>query len=202
MKKCIVIQGPTQWLNEIKKSYQNCEWDIIYSTWEEDKNKYNIGETAIFNKKPKENGIGNLFYQQITTLNGLKYAEKNNYEYAIKMRSDMIPTNQKKFLDLFNKNMHFFYWHNHDGGYIVDYFMGGKIKEMIKLWQIDEKKTYKYSEQAITKTFKDNIYKNENYDFIGKLITKENDVFWLKNNLYLSTYSKDKLFLDNIKNEI
>lgn len=202
MKKCIIIQGPTQWLNEIKKSYEDCTWDLIFSTWEEDKDKYYKNEKVVINKKPKDNGIGNLFYQQTTTLNGLKYAEKQGYEYAIKIRSDMTPTNQKKFVSLFHKNIHFFYWHHYDGGYIVDYFMGGKIKEMIKIWEIDKTEKYKYAEQAITKSFKKNNFENENYEFIGKSIDENNDILWLKNNLYLSTYANDKSFLNYIKNEI
>lgn len=202
MKKCIVVQGPAQWVNEIKQFYKNSSCDVIYSIWKEDLSKYSSNDKTVVNEKPKQTGPANLFYQQKTTLSGLNYAKKNGYEYAIKMRSDMAPLQVNKFIELFQKDIHFFYWHNHNGGYIVDYFMGGKIQNMIDLWEINEKQEYKFPEEAITKSFFQKKMNQKSYHFLGDLINKENDILWLKNNIYLSTYANDKLFLKFLKNEI
>jgi hypothetical protein len=199
MKKCIIVQGPTKSLDEIKKTYLNCNCDIIYSIWEDDENKYDKNDTVVINKKPNVSGAGNLFYQQKSTLNGFEYAKNHGYEYAIKMRSDMIPINANKFINLFNEELEFFYWHNYEKGYIVDYFMGGTTQNMIDLWKIDELKKYKYAEEAITNSFFEKRMNKKNYHFIGNLINENNDILWLKHNKYLSSYAKDQSFLNYIK---
>ncbi len=200
MKKdlCIVIQGPSENVDQIKKSWPSNQ-KIIFSTWIGYENKYTNDDDVIFNKKPLNPGVKNLFYQKLTTINGLKKAQKDGYTNAIKIRSDMICKYPSKFIELFTHEMNFFYWHNYNGGYIVDYFMGGKIEKMIELWSINEGKNYDFPEQAITDNFKEKqMFKGE-YQFFGKQINIKNDVYWIKNNKNLSSYAQDGLFLNDKK---
>jgi hypothetical protein len=201
MKKCIIVQGQINHKKELMSCYLNSPIDIIFSTWLGEEDKLPLDSICIFNKKPSCAGIQNLILQYQTTINGLKYAHKNGYDFAIKIRSDMMPMNINKFIELFYKNINLFYWHNYQHGYITDYFMGGEINKMIDLWDLDLNQSYLYPEQAITKNFFSK-HLNKNYQFIGPSIVKDNDIFWIKNNIYLSSYSNDSLFTTQIPNEI
>lgn len=194
-KICIIVQGKSDYVNQIKNNWNDN--NVIFSTWIGEESKYTKNDLVIFNKPPHYSGPQNLFYQQITSLNGLLKAKEIGYKKAIKIRSDMLVENTKKFLNLFDKDLNFFYWHDYDGGYICDYFMGGDIDQMIKLWDIDKSIQYKFPEQAITKSFiHKKLYKNT-FKFFGKSIDNLNDIFWIKNNKYLSSYLEDNLFITN-----
>lgn len=195
---CIIIQGPSENINQIKKTWHQNQ-KIIFSTWIGEENKYTNDDEVIFNEKPKNNGVGNLFYQQITTINGLKKAKNQGYKKAIKIRSDMICTNPNRFIELFTNEINFFYWHDYNGGYLVDYFMGGNIEKLIELWSINEQKEYTFPEEALTDNFKEKQLFKSDYKFIGKQINIENDIYWLKYNKKLSSYSEDCSFLDYMK---
>ena len=201
MKKCIIVQGQINYKKELMDCYSNSPIDVIFSTWTGEEDKFSSDTICIFNKKPVNAGVQNLMLQYETTINGLKYAYKNGYDFAIKIRSDMMPTNINKFVKLFDKDINLFYWHNYRHGYITDYFMGGEINNMIKLWDLDLNQSYHYPEQGITKNFFSK-YLNKDYQFIGPRIIKDNDIFWIKNNIYLSSYSNDNLFTTKIPNEI
>lgn len=189
---CIIIQGKSDYVDQLKNNWINNR--VLFSTWIGEENKYIKNDLVIFNKPPNDSGPQNLFYQQVSSLNGLLEAKKMGFKKALKIRSDMIVKNTKDFLNLFDKDLNFFYWHNHSGGYICDYFMGGDLNKMIELWDIDLSNKYKFPEEAITKSFIDKkLYKNS-FKFFGNSINKSNDIFWIKNNKYLSHYSEDPLY--------
>lgn len=191
---CIIVQGPT--LENVKTYYNNnvssiC--DVLFSTWEGEEYKYTY-ENVIFNKVPLNCGVGNLYNQQASTLNGLLKAKCSGFKKVIKIRSSMIITNPCEFIDLFVKKLNFFLWHNHLHGYITDYLMGGDIDYMINLWSnIDKTKEWEYAEQAITNSFFKNVFhllEKQDFYFFGNLINQENDVICFKNKLNLSDKSK------------
>jgi len=194
---CIIIQGPSIHVDEIKKTMNG--QNIIFSTWEGDEDKYIKTDNVIFNKKPQTNGIGNLFYQQETTINGLLKAKNLKFEKALKLRSDFIVYDINKLLLILTSKLNFFFWHDYDGGYICDYLMAGNIDLMIELWSINKNSNYEFAEKMILENFlKMNLKKEEIYFFL-KDINTENDIYWTKYKKYLSSYNREESALNYIK---
>lgn len=189
---CIIIQGKSDHVDEIRDNWKNN--NVIFSTWIGEETKYTKNDLVIFNDPPLNGGPQHLYFQQKSSLNGLLKAKEMGFKKAIKIRSDMIIKNVEGFLSVFDKQLNFFYWHDHDGGYLVDYFMGGDVDKMIDLWEIDKSLNYRFPEQAITKSFIDkSLYKNT-FKFFGNSINKMNDIYWIKYNKYLSNYINDNSF--------
>ncbi|MDO5151427.1 MAG: WavE lipopolysaccharide synthesis family protein, partial [Oscillospiraceae bacterium] len=95
----IILQGPlvkddnftVETIKLYSAYYQGAK--IIVSTWvnvdseiEQELSRLNV--KIIKNKYPDKNGIGNINYQLITSLNGVKYAEELKAEYIWKTRTD------------------------------------------------------------------------------------------------------------------
>jgi len=188
----IVIQGPTSHLQQQKQVWK--DFSILFSTWKGCESFYNDDDNVIFNNFPLEPGPANFWLQQHSTMNGLLKAKDLGYQYCLKLRSDLIPTNPHKFLSCLDKEkLNFLCWHNHEvypkcSGYFVDYLMAGPLDILINLWDI--KKIFcSVPEIMLTANF---IKKCNNTDinyFLHNL-NLDNDLFWIKNNLYLSTYKK------------
>jgi len=138
-KQCIVIQGPTHDYERTAKSWAN--FDLIYSTWEGEKDKgHKSSDCVLFNKAPPTRGRGNINLQIKSSLEGLKKAAENGYEFSLKWRSDYIPKNDRKFFDILDKDkLNFIAWSDHDGGYLIDYFFAGKTKWLIEIFRETEK---------------------------------------------------------------
>lgn len=95
----IILQGPIAEKNnftvetvELYKKYYN-DIQIIVSTWENaprDIIRYlkSIGVIVLTNKYPTVNGIGNMNYQLLSSLNGVKKAKDNDSIYVWKTRTD------------------------------------------------------------------------------------------------------------------
>jgi hypothetical protein len=188
MKKdlCVVIQGPSSHVSDLKKSWEEYLPDVVFSTWKEDGISllYQDSDVVIQNNIPSVFGIRNLNLQRISTFSGIKFAKENGYQRVLKIRSDMTPIAAKKFIGLFHgddenskKNFYAFSWINHKNGYYTDYFMCGDIASMEYVWDFDGTSSYDYPEQAITEKIKDldkpivECYHKMNY---------ENDIFWHK----------------------
>jgi hypothetical protein len=193
-KGAIVIQGPSQFVPEIKKAWDG--YDLIWSTWKGDENYYDENDVVIFNDMPDNKGTKNIALQQKTTLAGVLKAKEMGYERVLKWRSDMIPTNANSLFELFdNDSNNFLFYHNVREGYYIDYFMEGNVDDIYNMWQFDELNPL-YAEKALT----DNIIKMNlvgNIRFFGKKITNKNDIYWLKNDLNLSTYNNNEDFIYN-----
>ena len=98
---CIVIQGPIAKENDFTletvkyygKIYPNVL--VIVSTWEnEDKQYLKQFESeknckVVLNKPPTNPGTGNVNYQILSSLGGVKEAEQYEKKYVLKTRSDM-----------------------------------------------------------------------------------------------------------------
>ena len=148
-KRCVIIQGPTHDYERMQKAWDG--FDIIYSTWEGEKDKgYKSSDCVIYNKAPQEGGVGNINFQRISTLAGLKKATEKGYDFALKWRSDYVPENSSKLFEMFDeKALNFIAWSEHRGilgaegvaphGYLIDYFFGANTKFMLEIFETLEK---------------------------------------------------------------
>jgi hypothetical protein len=186
----IVIQGPSDYVEQQKKAWS--DFTIVWSTWIGEETKYRKEDITIFNEIPNDRGINNFALQQKSTLSGLERGKELGFKKAIKWRSDLIPTNSKKLLELFKPDyLNFLSWHN-TGNYFVDYFLGGNIDELLEIWKTN--KIYaQYAEEILTEQMKRLNYSNIN--FILEDLSNDNEIKWLKYNLNLSEY-KSNIYFD------
>lgn len=192
---CFVIQGPATHVDKTVSSVY--PFSYLYSTWKEDKEKVSNIKDVIFNEKPASSGIGNLFYQQTTTLNGLIKAKNLGFKKCVKLRSDFILNNPIELIKIFNRKLNLFFWHDYNGGYFADYIMAGKVDILIELWKRTEG-SYSFAEQMINENFSNMLLPQEDIKFFLYEINESNDIFWSKYNKYLSSYKIDKLALNYI----
>lgn len=191
----IVIQGPSDNVKEQKISWGNFKDNIIFSTWVGYEDLYNNDDIVIFNEYPKINGPMNINYQIKSTLEGLKKAKELGYKRALKIRSDMIPTNSYDFLKILKPNfINFLCWHNHEvyqncPGYLVDYLMEGEIDDMITLWSINE--IFGVVPEIIITSNLINNFDSDKLNFFIDDINEKNNLYWIKRNIYLDTYKID-----------
>ncbi len=96
----IVIQGPIaakdnftiETIKYYRKMYKNIV--IILTTWKDDNNKSikeelkDLNVYFVENCPPEKSGLGNINYQTISTINGIKKAEELKVEYVLKTRTD------------------------------------------------------------------------------------------------------------------
>ena len=152
-KNCVVIQGPTHDQDRMSKAWQ--QYNVIYSTWEDEKPEGKIPENIIYNKKPKDPGFRNINYQVTSTLAGLKKAKEEGFDFCLKWRSDYVPSSARNLFKMFDKEaLNFIAWSNHDGGYLIDYFFAGKTDYLIEIFETMQEleKTCKhhFPEQKLT----------------------------------------------------
>lgn len=160
----IVIQGPPLYENSFtietiklyKKIFDNVE--IIVSTWEDVKEDYltkvrDMGCSTICNKKPSVSGVGNMNFQVVSTLAGVKKAKELGCSYVMKTRSDQRLYNYNSclfLLDLLrlfptqNKNQKSRIVVVQGGGgniflpfYTADFFYFGHVDDMEKLFSVE-----------------------------------------------------------------
>lgn len=191
-KIAIVIQGASTNVDMQKLTWCGFKDDVIFSTWIGSESYYNADDVVIYSETPKDSGPMNINYQIKSTLNGLYKAKELGYDYVLKLRSDIVPTNPIRFLEtLVYDKFNFLCWHAHEvypgcPGYLIDYLMSGKIDDMIKLWDIDNI-FCTVPEIILTKKYTDLFSMDDVIYFLDK-IDHENNLFWIKRNLYLDTY--------------
>lgn len=175
---CIIIQGPSRYVDTLREKWGG-DFPIIWSTWKGEEDKYKKGDIVVVSEKPKQKGVQNLYLQQVSSLVGINVAEKFGFKNVIKWRSDQYPTNPKEFVNLFSEDkLTFLSAHTNSGNpYVLDYFMGGSIEDMKKLWSFGGG-NYLFPEQAITLHLKNTNLINKT-EFLQDKLTNENDVFWL-----------------------
>ena len=188
----IIIQGTSTNIKQVKDAWKNFSNNVFFSTWNQYKNSYTESDNTIFSDYPTDPGPGNLFYQAKTTLAGLYKAKEKGFNYALKIRSDILPTNDLSLVNLLDfSKFNFLCWHKHVvhsdfPGYLVDYLMSGPIDGLIKLWEI---KNIISNVAEITLT--DNFYKNfkeKDIVFFLEQLAPDNDLYWIKYQKYLSSY--------------
>jgi hypothetical protein len=190
---CVIVQGPSTQVDIVRESFRSINIPIIFSTWVGQEEQYKNDDIVIFNDYPSDTGIGNLNYQKITTLSGLIKAKEMNFKYALKFRSDMVPTNPKEFIRAINNDkLNFFAWHFMPDtdimGYFVDYFMSGPIDKLIDIWNFVPS-GYSIPESIITNRI---LKYSEKYNFLINILDDNNDIFWVKYNLNLKDYRNIK----------
>lgn len=196
-KILIIIQGPLGYEQIINPYFK--DFNILYSTWKgqeyKGKNLKNIN--VIYNDLPKEGGNRNLIFQQNSTLLGIKKGIEMGFEYCIKWRSDMIPTNIdllikdidfNKLNILFRVNYinYYFQFIRKKTNYYCDYIQMGNIKDLYTIWDFDNYNCA-FPEEIISKNI-NKIFNKSSIEFIGRKLDYKNDIYWLKRNLYLSSY--------------
>jgi hypothetical protein len=188
----IIIQGPSNFVNEQRESWKDLSNDVIFSTWKGSEHLYNKSENVIFSDNPVSSPM-NFLHQVKSTYEGLLKVKDLGYKFALKIRSDIIPTNSIKFLTLLDEtSFNFLAWQNHEfypkcNGYLVDYLMSGYIDDMIKFWDIKNCLTI-VPEINLTDNFIKNIpfFKNKTVKYFLDNLSIDNNLFWIKRNFYLS----------------
>src|SRR6478609_4101799 len=127
----VISQGPLTVPDLIDKAWPV---PVIHSTWK----GQNYYEGAIYSEIPEFRGPQNVCLQQKSTLIGLEEAKRQGFKRALKFRSDMIPNNASFLLNSFKDGLNFLFWHDHAGGYLVDYCMAGRIEDLIDIWSFED----------------------------------------------------------------
>ena len=195
----IIIQGPSSNVDELRNAWGG--YNLIWSTWEGEESKYNNSDVVIFNKTPNETGVGNIKLQQLTTNKGVEKAKELGYKRVFKWRSDMIPTNPKKLLELLTDGVNILFLHNQlpdrPSSY-VDYIMESDVDTMASIWDFNESFST-HSEAIITSNI--NRKNITNISLFGGCLDDDNDIVWLKRNIHLKNYKQYKTFEHNLCND-
>ena len=196
----IIIHGLID--ESLLKDVESLKNNVIFSCW--NNNPINFGDFIVTkNDEPTDGRIGNLIKQSKSILYGCDVAKRMGFKRVLKIRGDMFIKNKSNFLNLINNDeLNFFSWHFCDSvpdskGYIVDYFMSGKLEDIEFLWSVNLSLSYPIAEQYITHNFLKLLKEKDlKYNFVLDKINQDNDVFWSKMNTYLSIYKSDKLEYD------
>jgi hypothetical protein len=164
----LLIQGHTNFCNEVLDSVKNID-NVIWSTDDDAETSHleiikNSNVKLVTSKKPDIPGYGNVNLQLNSTREGLLHAKKLGADYVIKMRSDMVFSDTKKFIDTLNLDdkLYFLaYVNNLKSGnlprekneidnwireknlnienlkgynYVLDFINYGKINRMLSFW--------------------------------------------------------------------
>lgn len=188
----IVIQGQSTNVQQQKEAWKG--FDVLFSTWIGQEDKYTVEDNVIYNPIPTNAGPANFNYQLTSTQNGLIRAKELGYKHVLKIRSDMIPTNAKNFVSLLDESkLNFLCWHAHQvypncTGYLVDYLMSGTIEDMIRLWNVPD--IFCVVPEVMLTWQYINSCKQIDIKYFMNQLNSENDLWWIKNNKYLSSYKQ------------
>jgi hypothetical protein len=189
----ILITGKSTNVAEIKEAFLG--HDLIFSTWKGEEEKYIKQDVVLFNEPPEEPGPYHFFYQKKCSLEGLRFCKQIGYDYVLKIRNDLIPTNINNFLKIIDFNK-FNFVGRHTGGsitYFIDYFMSGRTDNLIKLWEVDDVRDNDFVEQILTRRFYDCL-NDVSVNFILNDLNRDNDLYWFKNNIFISEYKKENCY--------
>lgn len=194
----IIVQGTSVNVESLKESLQ--EYNVIYSTWKGEETKYSTKDTVIFNELPNYFGPANLNLQKITTLNGLYKAKELGFKRALKLRSDILPTNINEFVKSLNNNsLNFLCWHCHEvypncPGYLIDYLMSGNIDDLIELWDIGDMTWCTVPEIHITQQYITKLMNRVKIEYFLPKLNSNSDLFWVKHGINLSSYQANTVY--------
>lgn len=194
MSRCIVIQGPSSHVLQVKQCWAG--HPIVFSTWEGEESQYEKDDVVLGNVPPSDGGIRNLYYQTVSTLAGLKKAKELGFTRVFKWRSDFVCDDSENLLGHLKNGLNFLFWHRHRHGYFVDYLIEGPVDDLIEMWSFPHE-FYPYPEEAITRQiFKKGLGPHH---FFGQYLTPEKDIRWLKNNIGISSYQSDNLYVNEVQ---
>lgn len=206
-KIAIVVQGTSNYVQEVKDTWKDFKCNLIFSTWKGSENKYNSSDIVIFNDEPSLPGPFNFNYQKISTYNGILKAKNLGYTHVLKIRSDYIPTNPKEFIKLLDLNkLNFlkwcyttFLWLEYPtlNGYLDDHFVFGPIDYMLKLWDIKENFCFS-PEIMLTWSYINKLSHIIDVNYILDKLNSNNDIYYIK----MNNYNEYNSFAHNIKKNI
>ena len=191
---CVIIQGP---VHNVERHIQ--AWEDYYpiiSTWPISEW---IGDIPVCQSVlPKDVGVGNVNLQKTTTLAGLSFAKEHEFEYCVKIRSDLFPTNAKALIELMDpEKLNFIAKHRDkiDGfdGYLVDYFQFGKTDDLIRLWDIEDIHSNSCAETVLLNNFY-KYFRPENVGFFLDSLNGYNDLWWDRSNFFISSFLNDPAY--------
>lgn len=176
-----------------------------------------IEGNILLNSYPPAPGVSNFYYQQTTTLSGLKEAKRMGVTHALKIRSDMLIDDIDMLIDIMLESpnkLWFPAYINHDGGYLMDFFQFGRIDDLLRLWGFpkptlldlvccksklirrlaDKHLNYRFEnfpEKKLTNRYYEQFKEDPKY--ILPILKRDNiECFWLKYNFYFNKFtSKD-----------
>lgn len=194
----VIVQGGSSHIQEIREKLK--DFNIIFSTWDGEQDKYSPSDTVIYSKLPEYKGPANLNLQKTTTIAGLKLAKELGYKRALKLRSDLIPTNPSKFIKLLdNESLNFLCWHCHEvypkcPGYLIDYLMSGTIEDLLVLWDIEDMSWCVVPEIQITQQYITKLLGKTGVNYFLSDLNSNNDLFWAKRGIMLSSYQANNIY--------
>jgi hypothetical protein len=147
----IVIQGTLYndlCVDKIIESYSCVKDNCVISTWSNESiellNKLeDAGFKLIKSEMPEFRGHHNCNLQTKSSINGINYLEKKGYSHILRMRSDLIPNNTVKFIDVLSKisehKIVFLCWINgYNIHYFTDFFTFGPTEIIKKFWDVEQ----------------------------------------------------------------
>ncbi|WP_113651711.1 hypothetical protein [Pedobacter namyangjuensis] len=211
----ILIQGPTCYWREQVRAFNGIN-DILWVTWDTEPAE-NIafieshGIEVIQISMPETKGYWNLNLQCSTSYYGIEYlSNRKHADNIIKIRSDMIFSNFKKFY-LNNKQLFFEssdliflgYIENSKEAYLLDYIVAGSIKNMLNFWKPSEAKDFglPYPEGCLQKRYYGfNPIETKRFPKFFDLNAVR--IFWLKQRVTLNFYRSDMFLRTTIASPI
>lgn len=162
-KTALLIQGPDTYLDQMYDHYKPIEDRVIWSAWNGSKWKF---EHTQFSQPPPQPGYGNSNLQFEGGLAGCQMAEDLGFTHVLKIRPDFLIHNYEKVLDEFFDpyRLNFLAFHEWDGGYLVDYIIGGPIKLLMSIWDYDTcKHGAIFAERVLYNRLMDHSIQSVNY---------------------------------------
>ena len=192
----IIVRGISHEVHEVKRSFKEYSQHIIFSTWRGSEFNFDSNDKVVVSEQPVIDGPSASYILQRTTARaGLELAEKLNYKNAILIRFDTLFNPANKVIELFDFNkINFLCWHNHAGGYLVDYIMAGKIEYLKTLWSTFGTYPSSVPEIIITSKYMHELSDKVEVKFILNDLNSEREIFWKKYNIALSTYNNQPVF--------
>lgn len=199
----IILQGPTNYINDMINCYGNCQ-NVVFSTWETEKNNIPINTSNInmvLHKEPSISGYHNINFQAVSTREGINYAkQKWNTKYMLKIRSDIVIPNisafitilEEKIVNDLSKIYILAYQIGNGNMWPIDYIVFGTTEVMEKYWNIPiEHYGTMFPEQVLNVQFTKIDYFNINnpgdkilfgnyYEYLLKDINESGlQIYWL-----------------------
>ena len=212
IKIAIIVQGASNYVTEVKNAWKDFKNDLIFSTWKGEESKYNIDDNVIYNDSPIYSGPYNFNYQKKSTYEGLLKAKELGYTHALKIRSDYLPTNAKKFIKLLELDkLNFLMWayttylwlqYPTFNGYLDDHFSFGPINQMIELWDIPINFCFS-PETILTWNYISKLSDTIDLNYILPKLNADNDLYYIKfNNITSHLFGHNSINKNFSENEL
>jgi hypothetical protein len=203
----IIIQGPTQYYEEIIEVYKDVD-NVLWCTWDDEPLEVinSIKEVGIFVhliSKPLNPGYWNINLQCKSTYEGLlKCKELFDSKYYIKIRSDFKITDVTLLLERFitkNEKINFLGWADRLEFFFLDYIVFGDFYSMQKYWNFQDDKNNGYPCPEIF--LMNRFFGNEccmhglKTEYISKLpLLNGIDLYWLSRGINIRDFSTELEF--------